>query len=379
MPPRSRSQPAVERQIDIHQTITLTPPAPEPAAARRSLEVPLSASSSASSSARIQAALAAGTRTEASLSGLMQAVQDLSRGVSSARDANEQLVHELDTLRRLLEVSGEEQRTLKQRLAALEHEREHERRQDAVDKTRLQDQYDAFLADLIGDHEQALDELRRERDAAQERIAVLEARMLSLSTLPPPSSGRAAASALEHVAGAGEELLRLQASLEKLGHERERTREALHRLQQQRDEAQTQAAKALRERDEARAEADLLRAEMARAQRVASTRPPAARGSGNLSMRRTDPPPRRRESTPPLGQPIPTLGQPALELDLPPARGGKPSTPPQTLPAHRAGSRPPLRPKPDPSSRPLIGYSLRDSVAPESLGTLRNPSKPPKT
>ena len=94
-------------------------------------------------------------------------------------------------------------------------------------------------------------------------------------------------------------------------------------------------------------------------------------------MRRTDPPPRRRESSPSLAQ---SLGsrQPALELDLETGRADKRSAPAPNVPAHRAGSRPPLRPKPDPTSRPLIGYSLRDSVAPESLGGLRNPSKPPK-
>ena len=51
---------------------------------------------------RMQAALAASTRTEASLSTLFRAVRDMTEGLSGARDANEQLVTELGDVRRLL-------------------------------------------------------------------------------------------------------------------------------------------------------------------------------------------------------------------------------------------------------------------------------------
>src|SRR5262245_30016259 len=69
---------------------------------------------------RVQAALAASTRTEASLSSLMRAVQTLTSGVSGAREANVQLVSELEQLREMLGNANQQQLAMKGRLTSLE-------------------------------------------------------------------------------------------------------------------------------------------------------------------------------------------------------------------------------------------------------------------
>lgn len=361
----------MERQLDIHQTITLAPPPPSEPQNAAPGEVPASkvAPSTtppehAESSAKVQAALAASIRTDASLSGLMRAIQELARGVGGAREANEQLVRELETLRELLGASNEQLLALKNRIRELEAECERQRAELGNDKAYLTEQYDAFLADLLDDHEQATDELRRERDALQKRVADLEESLLARSSELPQSSPKASirpAAADAAQKAKDEEIERLRQIVERLSQERERTREALQRLQAQRDEAQSQAGKAARERDEARAELERLRGEQGRIARLPSTRPPARPAGASVSLQPARIVPK----------------QPVLELDLDsptsPGLGG-----PTTLPSPPASSKPPLRMKPDPSLRPLIGYSLRDSVAPESLGA-RNPSKPPKS
>ncbi|HKO52855.1 MAG TPA: hypothetical protein VJV79_34340, partial [Polyangiaceae bacterium] len=62
------------------------------------------------SDARVQAALAASARAEASLSGLFRAIQQLGNGVGGAREANESLTLELEGLRDLLAAASERQR-----------------------------------------------------------------------------------------------------------------------------------------------------------------------------------------------------------------------------------------------------------------------------
>jgi hypothetical protein len=91
----------MERTLDIHQTVTLAPPPPslDPDAGtgppdRRNTPV-----GGDTSSAHMQAALAASNRTDESLNEFMRAIQELARGVGGARQANEHLVAELQTLR----------------------------------------------------------------------------------------------------------------------------------------------------------------------------------------------------------------------------------------------------------------------------------------
>jgi hypothetical protein len=378
----------MERPLDIHHTVTLAPPPPSADGAedlgpadRRNTPVGGDASS-----AHMQAALAASNRTDESLNELMRSIQELARGVGGAREANEHLVQELETLREMLGSANEQRLALRNRLTVLEQEHRSDRKRAAADASYQQEQYDAFLSDLLDDHEQATDELKRERDTAHRRIAELEARLLSLSTQSPPSSkptSRGEVATMASDAAMRAELAQLKSTVDRLTQERERTREALQRLQVQRDEAQAQAAKAVRERDAALAGADDFG-------RASSHPGPLRHSNVPLSARPTDPPPPtvpRPTATRPTGPtaaPQPAAAQPAvtrrpvleLELDVGPSpRRSSPSPEPQ---APRV-SKPPLRQKPDPISRPLIGYSVKDSVAPESLGSSPRHSKPPKS
>src|SRR3954452_14267819 len=79
------------------------------------------------SSARLHAALSASGRAEASLSTLMRSIRDLSSGVSGAREANVQLLRELEGMSDLLGAANERQLALKNRVSLLEQslERTH--------------------------------------------------------------------------------------------------------------------------------------------------------------------------------------------------------------------------------------------------------------
>ncbi|HEY3254834.1 MAG TPA: hypothetical protein VGJ91_12830, partial [Polyangiaceae bacterium] len=71
------------------------------------------------SDARVQAALAANARAEASLTSLFRAIQQLGNGVGGAREANESLTLELEGLRDLLGTASEQQHILEAKIAQL--------------------------------------------------------------------------------------------------------------------------------------------------------------------------------------------------------------------------------------------------------------------
>ncbi len=360
--------------------------------------------------ARVQAAIAASTRTEASLSQLMRAVQSLSAGVSGAREANVQLVRELEKLREMLGDANQNQLTLKNRQKALEKALEEAHEAAARERVFLTEQHDQFITSLIEDHERVVTELSQELEQARERA--------SKNPEPRPETSGVPSSAKLSEAQLREQLVAAQRNIDKLVGERERTRETLLRLQAQRDEAQSSVVKLTRERDQARAELGQLKIQqgmsdaMREAGRVGSL-PPAAlsapkpsssptASSKPLSPQSSRPaasassrpgPSTVPTSRPPLSNLPPTAGVPRpsgspsfqpstrstapmptgtaaarttspLRASPPPAELAaaltvpiKPSTPPIS----EAPVSPPIRPKPDPSTRPLVGYSLTDS------------------
>lgn len=239
--------------------------------------------------AHVQAALGACVTTEARLGALFRAVQHISAGVSSAREANDQLAFELEALRSLLAASNEQQMELRHRIAMLEQALVRAEQQAAREREQLIEQQDAFLLLLLNDHEREVAELLR---------------------------------------------LRL---------ERDQLRGDLERVQAQRDEAQAAVVRIASERDQALIE--LSRTRSSERMRAAVT-------------------PRADSAPVPVAK---------LELEgLPKAPASAPvsSTPgPASSPSTQVPStKPALKQKPDPSTRPLIGYSLgEDDVAAEQL------------
>ncbi len=358
---------------------------------------------------RMQAALAAGTRTEASLSTLFRAVREMNDGLSGAREANELMVGELGTVRRMLRQATERNAELEAQLATMRVDHEtalglvaHLRVEAERDRAFLVEEQDRFLAALIEEHEETTTRLEaRLRQAEAERGG----------SPPAPRDTAPSRRAVEHTPDTESltrDLAEARRSIDRLVRERDRSRDVLRRLQAQRDEAQ----KAL---DMVGSRQDAIRT----APRVADADPPspAPAVDGARDARKTDPlgPANARNlaatvATPPQGRSIfdrATAPPPAPDYHAPPA-DSHPTPPPElraaitaapisshptpagplaaitappvaprAAPTATATRQPPLKQKPDPASRPIGGYSLQPEAA-ETVEAPRISSKPPR-
>jgi predicted nuclease with TOPRIM domain len=396
---------------------------------------------SSSSDARLQAALSATSRADASLSTLMRAVRDLTSGVSSAREANVALVSELGALADLLAVANERQLALKNRVALLEQTLAKSEKEAAKERDYILEQQDAFIAGMLEDHEHVVAELRREIDVTRERLSQRPTASpstsqttdaLSATALAPP---RVPATEPAPAPDLRFELEETKRDVDKLLAERERMRETLLKLQAQRDEAQASVVKLTRERDLARAEGaqnrigDAVRQAIpvhtptpTPAGRMSSTQPPESPrartpSSPSNPVASSKPLSSKRRSQDGAGkserttQPMPVgITRPrAPSLDLTPREQRIPSPPPEELAAALHPPTTPLPPaplltpapvtprgpearlekpsekpapetkknKPETSPRPVGGYSLTNSVAPERVNTSAV-SRPPR-
>jgi hypothetical protein len=310
----------------------------------------------------------------------MRAIRDLSSGVSGAREANVQLLRELEAMSDLLGAANERQLALKNRVSLLEQSLERSHVEAQRERAYILDQQDAFIAAMMDDHEQVIAELHREVEATRHRPTQRPTAYDLPAARQEPSDSTLRA-----------ELDDANKTIEKLFSERDRARETLLKLQAQRDEAQ--AALFELQRDQARASQGRLAAAM-----------PAA-SSPNLRNAPTLPPPEaaaRPVSAPAAAAPLPaTLPPPVLvpnavltpvEIDrmsLPPeelraAVHAPPSTAPQGMKAAQKRSFTPPGPPSDipgppnnTSGRPG-GYSLTNSVAPEHVSGAPRVSRAPR-
>lgn len=217
--------------------LSVTEPAPKKSAPKRHPSDPRFANE------RVQAALAASTRTEATLSGLVRAVQEVTSGLNGARDANEQLARELGRVREALAASVDEKTALEVQLSSLVVERDHalrevERAREDAERERsfLIEEQDRFLTAVLDEHEQALARLRAERDELSARLSS-EQRGREKTTAPGLKRARRG-ELPTNVDTLQQELSEARLALDKLWAERTRALETLRRLQAQRDEAQ---------------------------------------------------------------------------------------------------------------------------------------------
>ena len=254
------------------------------------------------SQAHLEAALVASARSEASLSTLMRSVRDLSAGVAGAREANLQIVREMECLADMLGGANERTLALRNRVVYLERALEKAHEEASAERAYILSQQDAFIAGLMDDHEEVVAELRREIENARERT----------SQRPAPAPDMQA-----ELATLRSELSLTRGDVEKLLQERERTRETLLKLQAQRDEAQAAVIKLTRERDLARSQVNDSRISRGFSDAVKQALPgssgslPAAPTSSPrhepVPDRRdapTEPPPKRASFTPPPVSPL---------------------------------------------------------------------------
>ncbi|GMV16956.1 MAG: hypothetical protein HS104_26230 [Polyangiaceae bacterium] len=341
----------------------------EPAAAREGPEVETRGPTSHEQT--VEAALAASTRAEATLGALYRAIQQVTQGVSGAREANDQLASELHRVREMLAASNEQRLVFMNQVSLLEQQLADAR----SDREFLIQEQDRFLAGLLEEHEAAVERLVRDREEAFARIEKL---MRQTQETAPPSGGVRRTSP-----GLGDAtpimpsvrpvvVTEMDRNVEKLLAERDRSREVLRRLQQQRDAAQQALADVTKERDRYLSELSrvapgriapprpLVSPQDARrtqpavphlAVRSTDPVPPAEEGTGeNIGERMTAPPGEELQNAIAMSRPSPPAGIPAQSVPTPP-------------------QKPPLKRKPDPAMQPLGGYSLRgdDESAEESV------------
>lgn len=420
IPPESHSQPASSHEEDPHESVTIAPPAPNfDEMLRQVTPIP---SLENSSDQHFRAAVDAGSRAGSSLSELSKIVAELSGGLSGAKLANEQLVYELSTLRAMLGSANEQQLALRHKNALLEQEVLSVQTAAQRERDFLTEQHDDFLAALLEEHEEALaarasqDDTRRMSpdagDLAQKLVQAESARLV-----------------------AENECARAREALTKLQAQRDEAQARAEKRERERDELRAEASQ-LRARLGTHRSMSTTPPPPVVSSRPPSFRPPQAlqldaveldstlhtRSSAprlpSLKPRLTPPPaelagavytPRStpssaptaeafpRESTRPgVGGPKPSEPPPPPSFGPPPSGwtpvppAPEPEPAPVKVPARpaviSAASLPPgmpsLRPlkqKPDPTTRPLIDYSLGgDGVLSETLEGARLSSKPPR-
>jgi hypothetical protein len=363
----------------------------------------------AASDARLQAALSATSRADASLSTLMRAVRELTNGVSNAREANVALVGELGALADLLGAANERQLALRNRVLLLEQALERAEKEAVSERSYILEQQDSFIAGMLDEHERVVAELRREVDGPRERlsqrptatpgtISTFEA--ATAQTLVAPLATASPVTDRDESGRLRDLLETARKEIEGLIADRERTRETLLKLQAQRDEAQAAVVRLTRERDLARAEGAQNRIGNAVRQaipvhtptptpagRMASTLPPPDSprawpppSSPQHAVPSAKPPSNRKRTTDPAGapadkstrttapQPIGVQRPKAPSLDLAPREQRIPSPPPEEL---RAALHPPTTPLPPP---PVLTPA---PVTPRGLGEIPVPTAPP--
>ena len=110
---------------------------------------------------RLELALAGVTRTEASLALLIRGLKHLAASAAVAREANTELIHELDALRAHLARSHDEEQAMRFRMSQLEQLLDVIRHESSRERAFLIEQQDLFLTEIMNDHDRQVGELER--------------------------------------------------------------------------------------------------------------------------------------------------------------------------------------------------------------------------
>jgi hypothetical protein len=260
---------------------------------------------------------------------------------------------------------------------------ERSEREAARERAFLLDEQDTFIAGLWDEHTYEVGELRRRLSSTEQTLLASQEENQDLAS---STDG-----ARREIDEQTRRLRKTEAELNRLHDASNEARQTLMRLQVEREEAQVAAAQACRERDQLRAEVTRLKggasssktslaapelAEPARApgpaaapipllMRSESARITAARVD-NLEAPRSPSQitgPVRRHPVPPE-----ELRAAITELEMEPL----------SRPSSSSSSRSGLKQKADPSTRPLIGYSLSGDLPEERIESTRPGSRPPR-
>lgn len=112
--------------------------------------------------ARVEAAIAASARIEATLADLFRTTKFLSASITAVREVNAELENELEVLCTAVDGAGTQRTGLERRIQRLERMVEDTSRDAARERAFLVGEHDAFIASLISDHERELESLRRQ-------------------------------------------------------------------------------------------------------------------------------------------------------------------------------------------------------------------------
>src|SRR6202000_1607589 len=165
---------SLDSTLDAMSSSPTLPPAPGvPRIERRLTPLP---SLTAQSDARVQSAIAASARAEASLSSLFRAIQSLDSGLGGAREANKLLTRELEALREMVGAANEQQLAAKQKVTLLEQALDRARKDAERERQFLTEQHDAFIVDLLDEQEGELERRDAELHTLREELASLRAR-----------------------------------------------------------------------------------------------------------------------------------------------------------------------------------------------------------
>jgi hypothetical protein len=110
-------------------------------------------------------------RTEANMGLLLRGLKHLENGAIAAREANTELMHELDALRTHLARSHDEEQAMRFRMGQLEQLLDVIRHETTRERAFLIEQQDLFLLEIMNDHERQLSELQRLARAAAARAS----------------------------------------------------------------------------------------------------------------------------------------------------------------------------------------------------------------
>jgi hypothetical protein len=351
----------------------------------------------------IETALAECTRAEANLGSLIRGLTHLTAGARAARDANTSLLRELDSVRELLGKSHAHELMLRHRVQSLEQQLENAEREATLAHGRFIEQEDLFLAQLLTDHERELIDLRRKLVRAEVRN--LRALELDLPAEGPEESLIIPREIAERPDSL-DELALARAAASPLGPEPAAGEDAPLR---------TAPISTMPPPPDFHAEGEIEPEPISTIPPPPSYDPFATHLPGKADERRSgivelapaatesEPPPSRGPESKPVGalllktisvgpgplipkradaQPAPnrTPGILDVALESLPLLFDDEITEVKTVdvPASRPDSKPAIKQKPDPSTRPLVGYSLgSNEVAEEHIDTSRISSRPP--
>lgn len=138
---------------------------------------------------RAENALADCARLEANLGSLLRGLAHLESGARAARAAVRTLSGELSAALESLQRSRDDNLQLRDRARSLQDQLARSRQEAAAERERFIRQEDAFLAELLDDHEREIERLKRSPEAAEEAAIPLQPtrRLDYRATLPPPA------------------------------------------------------------------------------------------------------------------------------------------------------------------------------------------------